>query len=283
VHADDLDRIEAIRKRAFQGRRREYLKEYRIVRPSGEVRWVEGRVFVAYRGDGQPARVVGVDIDVTERKWAEERQRALRAELDHRVKNSLATISAIVTHTLNASSSMAEFAKALDGRLQSMARTHELLSVRGWQGISVAELVQRELSPHAMTGNAKIEGPEVILKAEAVQVIALVIHELVTNAVKYGALCVQNGRVSIRWAERPNRQTRSHLLLEWRERGGPLVVAPRKSSFGTSTIRDVIPYELGGTVDLVFAPEGVQCRLELPADWLTNNDEPVSATIKPCH
>src|SRR5262249_21569660 len=184
--------------------------------------------------------------------------------------------------TLNTSSSMAEFAKALDGRVQSMARTHELLSVSGWQGISVAELVQRELSPRAMTGSTEIEGPEVILKAEAVQGIALVIHELVTNAVKYGALSVQNGRVSIRWAERPNRQTRSHLLLEWRETGGPPVVARQKSGFGTSTIRDVIPYELGGMVDLVFAPEGVQCRLELPADWLTNNDEPVSATTKPC-
>jgi two-component sensor histidine kinase len=213
----------------------------------------------------------------------EEQQRVLLSELDHRVKNTLATVSAVVSHTLDASSSMADFATALDGRVQSMARTHELLSASRWQGISVAELVRRELAPYATTDNTEINGPEVLLRAEAAQVMAMVLHELATNAAKYGALSTQNGRVSIKWGQRSNGHSRSHLVLEWREVDGPTVVAPENSGFGTHTIRDLIPYELGGAVDLSLAPEGVHCRLELPADWLSNDGGPVSqAVVRAC-
>jgi two-component sensor histidine kinase len=106
----------------------------------------------------------------------------------------------------------------------------------------------------------------------------MVLHELATNAAKYGAFSTEQGHVSIWWG----RQMNGHppcLVLEWHEIGGPPVVAPDKSSFGTSTIRDLIPYEFGGTVDLVFAPEGVRCRLQLPADWLSNDSEPVSEAL----
>jgi PAS domain S-box-containing protein len=278
VHPEDLGRIETQRNRAYRERRREYNAEYRINR-RGEVRWIEARKFISYDGDGSPQRVVGVNIDVTERKRVEEQQRVLLSELDHRVKNALATVSAVVSHTLNASSSKADFATALDGRVQSMARTHELLSASRWQGISVAELVRRELEPYATSGNTEINGPEVILRAEAGQVMAMVLHELATNAAKYGALSTLNGRVVIRWGQRPNGHPRCHLVLEWREVGGPAVVAPGNTGFGTSTIRDVIPYELGGRADLAFAPEGVKCRVELPADWLINNGEPVAEAI----
>jgi two-component sensor histidine kinase len=164
---------------------------------------------------------------------------------------------------------MADFATALDGRVQSMARTHELLSASRWQGISVEELVRRELAPYATGSNAEIKGPDVILKAEAGQVMGMVLHELATNAAKYGALSTKEGRVVIRWDPRLNGHP-PRLVLEWREVGGPSVVAPEYSGFGTSTIRDVIPYEFGGTIDLAFAPAGVQCRMELPADWLSN-------------
>jgi two-component sensor histidine kinase len=105
---------------------------------------------------------------------------------------------------------------------------------------------------------------------------AMVLHELTTNAAKYGALSTRNGRVSIRWDEQPNGHSRSHLVFEWQEIGGPPVEAPDKPSYGTTTIRDLIPYEFGGTVDLVLASDGVRCRLELPADWLSNDSEPVS-------
>jgi two-component sensor histidine kinase len=110
-----------------------------------------------------------------------------------------------------------------------------------------------------------------MLRAEAGQVIAMVLHELATNAAKYGALSTDDGRVSIRWMHWTNGHPRSHLVLEWGEAGGPSVVAHEDSGFGTRTIRDLIPYELGGTVDLSLATEGVRCRMEIPATWLSND------------
>jgi len=157
-----------------------------------------------------------------------------------------------------------------------MARTHELLSATQWQGISVLELVRRELAPYATRGNTDISGPDVILRAEAGQALGMVLHELATNAAKYGSLSKQNGRVSIAWQQLLNGHPRSRLILLWSEAGGPSVVAPQHSGFGMSTIRDLIPYEFGGTVDLVFAASGVRCRLEIPADWLIAKAEPPS-------
>ena len=140
--------------------------------------------------------------------------------------------------------------------------------------MSLTELVRRELAPYATRNNTEINGPDILLKPEAGQAMAMVLHELATNAAKYGALSTKNGRVSIRWDRHLNGHPRSHLVFEWQEIGGPPVVALGKSSYGTSTIRDLIPYEFGGTVDLVLAPEGVRCRLELPADWLGNDRQP---------
>ena len=198
VHPDDIGRVTQLRSEAFRGRRREYSVEYRIIR-AGEVRWVETRCFISYDGEGRPHRVVGVSIDITERKRVEEQQRKLVAELDHRVKNVLATVQAVAAHTMDASSSMEHFVAALDGRIRSMGSTHELLSHRRWLGIPLAELVQRELAPYTTGANTEIGGPEVMLSAEAGQTMGMVLHELVTNAAKYGALSAPSGRVSIRW------------------------------------------------------------------------------------
>ena len=172
---------------------------------------------------------------------------------------------------------MANFVAALEGRIRSMATTQELLSARRWRGISLTELVRCELAPYATSNNTKINGPEVILTPEAGQAVAMVLHELVTNAAKYGALSTKEGRVSIQWDLRRNGHA-THLVLEWKEIGGPPVVIPDKSSFGMSTICDLIPYEFGGTVDLTLDLEGVRCRVELPAHWLSE-DEPVSEAI----
>src|SRR5215813_4716098 len=189
--------------------------------------------------------------------------KSLNAELDHRVKNALATVSAVISHTRQGSRSVGGFVDALEGRIRSMAATHELLSTRLWLGVSLTELVRRELAPYAVRYNTEVTGAEVVLRAEAAQAMAMVFHELATNAAKYGALSTKKGRVSIRWELRLNGHP-PHLVLEWREIGGPSVIAPGNPSYGTSTIRDLIPYEFGGRVDLVFAPEGVRCRLELP-------------------
>jgi two-component sensor histidine kinase len=204
----------------------------------------------------------------SQRKKAEERQLALIAELDHRVKNVLASVSAIIANTRQEGTSVAKFVAALDGRIRSMATTHELLSSGRWQGISVTELVRRELAPYATSNNTEISGPEVVLRPEAAQAMAMVLHELATNAAKHGALSIRNGRVAIRWDWQLNGPAHSRLVLEWQEIGGPPVVAPGEPGYGTSTIRDLIPYEFGGTVDLMLARDGVRCRLELPTDWL---------------
>jgi PAS domain S-box-containing protein len=277
VHPDDLPQFLEPGQGSFAELRGEHHAEFRIVRPCGTIRWIEARSFIECDQAAHAKRMVGVNIDITERKRAEEARKILNAELDHRVKNALATVTAVISHTQQGSKSVADFAAALEGRIRSMAATHELLSSRHWQELSLIELIRRELAPYAASKNTEISGPTVLLKPEAGQALAMVLHELATNAAKYGALSTNKGRVLIRWDRQMNGRPLSNLVLEWREVGGPRVNAPGKSSYGTSTIHDLIPYEFGGTVDLVFAPEGVTCRLELPPGWMTNMGEPTEA------
>src|SRR5262249_57146145 len=122
--------------------------EFRIVRPCGTIRWIETRSFIEYDQASLAKRLVGVSIDITERKRAEEARKILNAELDHRVKNALSTVSAVISHTQQGSRSVADFAAALEGRIRSMAATHEVLSSRRWQGLSLTELIRRELAPY---------------------------------------------------------------------------------------------------------------------------------------
>jgi len=192
----------------------------------------------------------------------------LVAELDHRVKNVLATVTAIISRTHGSNAPAAEFATALDGRIRSMSSTHELLSQGRWRGIQLLELVQRELAPFATSDNAEIDGPDTVLGAEAAQIMAMVLHELVTNAAKYGALSTQAGRVRVSWRWRANGTPHGRLLVEWQEIGGPRVRACNQAGYGTSVIRELLPYELGGQVELLFAPDGVRCCLEIPAEWV---------------
>ena len=203
-------------------------------------------------------------------KLAEDQQRILVSELDHRVKNVLATVSAVAAQTLDASPSMEHFVAALDGRIRSMAATHELLSTRNWQGIPLVELIQREFSPYANGKNTKFDGPEVTLTADAGQAIAMVFHELVTNAAKHGALSARKGSVSVEWHWLLNGKAHDRLVIEWQETGGPVVDAPNKSGYGTSVIGELIPYELGGTVDFELTADGARCKFEIPGKWLNS-------------
>jgi PAS domain S-box-containing protein len=265
VHPEDLARAEGLREQAFTDRRKEDNAEYRIALSNGEVRWIERRGTISYDGDGRPKRVVGVNIDVTERKRAEQHQRTLNAELDHRVKNVLATVTAIIAQTQEASGSPTHFVTALNSRINSLARTHELLSESNWRGASLAEIVRREFAPYSR-GNTQAKGPSVTLKPGATQAIATVLHELTTNAAKYGALSNGSGRVSVRWGWLRN-GSHDRLLIEWQETGGPPALAPSRSGYGTNIIRELIPFELGGAVELAFGPEGTRCRLEVPGEW----------------
>jgi PAS domain S-box-containing protein len=247
----------------------------RCMAKTGDILWVHKRVSLLRDAAGRPESMIALVTDITARKRAEDARELLRAELDHRVKNALATVSAVISHTQEGSRSVASFAATLKGRIRSMATTHELLSAGRWQGISFTELVRRELAPYAGRNNTEIDGPEVTLEPEAGLAMAMVLHELATNAAKYGALSTKRGRVVIQWARRLHGQP-PDLILHWKEFGGPPVATPEKSSFGTSTIRDLIPYEFGGRVDLTLAPEGVQCRIELPENWLRSSGAPNS-------
>jgi len=276
VHPEDLRRVEDVRHLMFADPRKEYNTEYRIVRSNGEVRWIERRSTVSYGEDGCPERVIGVSIDITERKRAEQYQWTLNAELDHRVKNVLATVSAIIAQTREASGSQADFVAGLDRRIASLARTHELLSESNWRDVSLAEIIRRELAPYSAR-DTHIGGPSLTLKPEATQAVAMVLHELTTNAAKYGAFSSRTGRVSVRWHWLRNGSP-DRLVIEWQEIGGPPVRAPSRSGYGTCIIRELVPFELAGTVDLLFAPGGARCRLEIPGEWVSGTAKEASVS-----
>jgi PAS domain S-box-containing protein len=204
----------------------------------------------------------GVVQDITDRKQAEDRQRLLVAELDHRVKNILAQVAVVAKSTRQGSRSIDEFLQSLDGRIGSMATAHDLLSESSWQGVGLAALVGHQLAPFATDANITISGTDVTLPAAEIQAMAMVLHELITNSAKYGALSTLDGRVEVSWDRKPHAADK--LTIVWRELGGPPVTAVVPSGYGTELIRNLVPHELGGTVDLSFAPDGVICRIEIP-------------------
>jgi len=208
---------------------------------------------------------VGAVHDITRRVRNAERQRTLMAELDHRVKNVLARVAMLAASTSKGSISVDGYVRSLNGRIQSMAAAHSLLSQSGWQNVGLAALVEKQLAPYARGSNIAIKGEDIILGAAEIQAVAMVLHELITNAAKYGSLSVPDGRICLTW-ERVSLNAGAKLQLEWRELGGPPVAAKVPSGYGTSLIRELIPHELGGTVDLVLAPDGVCCKIEIPLE-----------------
>jgi two-component sensor histidine kinase len=190
-------------------------------------------------------------------------QALLVAELDHRVKNILAEVAVVAVSTRQGNHSIDGFLRSLDGRIQSMAGAHTLLSKSGWQSVGLDALVRNQLAPYATDTNITISGTDIMLTVAEVRSVAKVLHELATNAAKYGALSIPGGHVSVSWNRKPNGDG-ANLMLDWQEHGGPPVKSEAQSSYGTDLIRNLIPHELGGKVDLVFAAEGVCCRIEIP-------------------
>jgi PAS domain S-box-containing protein len=268
VHPDDVMSVDAYRRRTFKQRLPECVSEFRILRPGGEVRWIEARARISYDEAGRACRMVGVYIDVTDRRQVEDQKTLLIAELDHRVKNTLACVAAVMHRTRDTAQSMDDFVTVLEGRINSLANAHSLLSLNRWQGVGIAELVRGELAPSMRDGNTQIEGPEIVLTAEATQPVTMVMHELVTNAAKYGALSNGKGRVSVSWRKHVNGRSASELVVDWRETGGPPIAARNRAGYGTTVIRSLIPYELGGIVDYELAADGARCRMRIPAKWL---------------
>jgi two-component sensor histidine kinase/integral membrane sensor domain MASE1 len=197
-----------------------------------------------------------------ERRQAQEHQDLLIAELDHRVKNVLARVAAVVRYTSWKCGTVEEFIQSVEGRIQSMAAAHALLSQSRWQGVGLIDLLRRQLAPYATGANISFDGPDVTLTSRETQAVASVIHELVTNAVKYGALSSPDGSAQISWS--CTRGDLAVLRMVWHEVCGPPVVASARSGYGSNLIRDLIPYELGGTVELTFPRDGVCCKIEIP-------------------
>jgi len=215
--------------------------------------------------EGKIAGASAIYRDITRRKRAEAHEKTLMAELDHRVKNVLSRVDMVLTSSRNGSSSIDEFTRSVKGRIQSMAAAHSLLSQKGWHGVGLEALVRNQLAPYASDANVAIHGTDVILTPAAIQAMGMVLHELVTNAAKYGAFSVPNGSVVVSWDRKPNGHT-ANLVFAWREFGGPPRAVETKSGYGTRLIRELVPYELGGMVDLEFAAAGVNYRIEFPLE-----------------
>jgi two-component sensor histidine kinase len=278
LHPDDRARFTAQVKN-LSPNNPSYSASFRFIRPDGREVLLEETGKAEFNRNGRYLRLRGLTRDITDRMRAEIRQLLLVRELDHRVKNVLATVAMVAQRTRERSHSMDQFLQVFDGRIHAMANAQALLSRSNWQGVSLAELVDNTLAPFRVDANSvKVDGPPVLLSAEVVQPVAIVLHELATNASKYGALTMPEGRICVQW-QWPDNGTKPDLLLDWIETGGPPVTAPAEVGYGTGAIRNLIPYELEGSVDLTYEVQGVRCRIRLPAKWLLQSSDEIAEAV----
>ncbi|WP_434426400.1 AAA family ATPase [Nannocystis pusilla] len=219
------------------------------------------------RFEGSQSEGVAFFLDLTERKQAEERQKLLLNELNHRVKNTLVIVQAIAAQTLRTTDSPKAFTEAFGARLLALSQTHNLLNETSWHSASLHDIVWAELALYA-EGDARrfsLAGRDVPLRPEAAVTLGMVFHELSTNAAKYGALSVPSGQVEVAWNVSTCAAER-RLHLEWHETNGPPVRAPQRKGFGSRLIERDLKRQFAGDVRLEFSPEGVRCVMDLPLD-----------------
>jgi two-component sensor histidine kinase len=260
IHPDDRARFHAHR-RGLRVDSPSDTVTFRFIRPDGGEVWLEQTSRAEFDATGHVVRLKGLTRDITRRKRSEKRQDLLSAELDHRVKNVLAHVGAVVRHTQRRCGTTDEFVKAIDGRIQSIAAAHALLSHSRWFGVGLSDLIRHQLAPYTTDANTVVSGPDVMLTSAQTQAVAMVTHELATNAAKHGALSGPDGKVSVSWDLATD--AASTLTIMWRELGGPPIAAPVRSGYGLSLIRDLIPHELGGTVELTFPSDGACCTIKI--------------------
>jgi two-component system CheB/CheR fusion protein len=206
-------------------------------------------------------------------------------ELNHRVRNMLQVVQAVAAHTLRRSPSPQEFASVFRGRIQALARAHELVSIGGWSDVPLHDLVQKEIGPYTEgEGRLVMDGPPLRIKPKAALALGMVLHELATNAAKHGALSTPGGRVMVAWMEESDSGKVTRLVLRWAEEGGPPVVEqPERRGFGSELIERQLRHDLAGTVEIVYEPAGLRATLTLPAsviDHYHSDRERVSTTGK---
>lgn len=217
---------------------------------------------LAQAGDRSDLILLAIE-DVTERHDAEALRQTLINELSHRVKNMLAMVQSIGSQTLRQSDSLEQFNLAFEGRLQSLARVHDLLLRENWTGANLEQLVRRTMEPHGKEARITISGPALNISPETGVAMAMVLNELATNAVKYGALSQEAGHLEIKW-QIANRPDGNWVEFDWIERGGPAVTPPTRRGFGSSLIERSITHQFGGTITMDFRTEGLSCHLAFP-------------------
>ncbi len=264
VHPDDLEWVWAAIEAAFDpADPKPYAVEFRHLMAGGEVRWVEAHGLVRFEGAGRERRavsIVGTAHDITERKLREERERLLMREVNHRAKNMLNVVDAIARQT--ATRNPDDFLERFTDRVQALSANQDLLIRDRWQGVEIEDLVRAQLSPFAdlMGSRIVIRDSKLRLNAASAQAIGLALHELTTNAGKYGALSKDTGRLEIGW-----RTEGETFTMSWAEHDGPPVSPPQRRGFGTVVMKEMVERSVDGKVELDYAPSGATWSLTCPA------------------
>lgn len=268
IHPADRARVAEQWDHLVAGRSPVCQVEYRFQRADGTLRWLAstGAVVRADPATGHPLRLAGTVQDITDRRDAEERRDLLTQEVNHRARNTLAIVQAILR--LTRADTPGEFAALVEGRIAALARAQSLLAAERWAGVPLATLVADEIAPFGGVaaegrsgGRFRLEGPSFRIRADAVQALGMVFHELATNAAKHGALSVPDGTVSVAWAVD---ETQSRLRIRWSERGGPTPGFPTRRGVGSRVIEATVTGQLGGQVERRWPEEGLVCDLALP-------------------
>ena len=220
-------------------------------------------------GEGQGA--VSAAVDITERKQYEERLKLLLNELNHRVKNTLATVQSLAMQTLRNGGSTEHARLQFEGRLIALSKAHDILTQESWEGAPLRKIVEQAILPFAgeRLDRFKIRGPDVRMPPKSALALAMALHELCTNAVKYGSLSSETGYVHVDWTA--TAEGSKQLQLQWNEVGGPRVGPPSRRGFGSRLIETGLKRDLDGEVTLDFAPAGVVCTVRAPINLRAND------------
>jgi PAS domain S-box-containing protein len=254
--------------------RRPWVHECRLLRSDGATAWLLAQAVPLTQADG--GGFIGVATDITERKTMEERQRRMMNELDHRVKNNLSAILALLSLTRSRGHSFEDFVSALSGRVHSMAVAHDALAAAQWRGVEVGEVLRRLLpAPVFAESRVRMQGPELLLEADAAGPLCLCLHELSTNAAKHGALS-RAGLVEVKWSAEP-----AGVSIEWRETVEGDLAEPRGGGVGLSLVRGLVEHELRGTLDLEMHRRGLHCRITIPGGGNGAAANPGSGRARP--
>lgn len=254
----------------------EFSIDLKILTPNHETRWVEMRGQVSKNLEEEPNIMSGVSSEISARKEAEEHRKLLSRELNHRVKNMLATAQAVFTQSLRSATSIKEAQDIGLGRIQSLAMAQDLLTQEGWSSATLRDVVERSIAPFD-GANFSVAGPRTLLGAKAVSTLSLALHELATNSIKYGALSSEHGSVTIAWEIVPGDPSR--LRFNWSEMGGPRVETPTRRGFGSRVIEQMVSVELDGDASITFRPTGILYEIDAPLERLTDNFDPYAGRL----